>query len=311
MRTGFFGTPQIAAYCLDEILKEYTVSCVITSPDKPAGRGRKLTPSPVKELSLTHNIPLLQPQSLKDPSLHKQMEEFECDLFIVVAYGKIIPRLLFDMPRYGTINLHPSLLPLYRGAAPIQWALINGEKKTGITVQRINEELDAGDILLQESIDIPMDMTAGELYDLVLPKGAAMLLKTIGGIQDNTITPEPQDHSLATYCGKINTETARIDWNSTSTEIHNLVRGLNPKPAAWTTFRDKKIKIRRTMPVEDTLPGASTPGSIHIFPGKRLIARTGCGALEILQLQPETKKSMDSRSFLNGYHPNEGELFSS
>jgi len=300
MRTGFFGTPQIAAYCLEEILKEYTVSCVVTSPDKPAGRGRKLTQSPVKELSLTRNIPVLQPQSLKDPSLHEQMKEFECDLFVVVAYGKIIPRLLFDMPRYGTINLHPSLLPLYRGAAPIQWALINGEKRTGITVQRINEELDAGEILLQDSIDIPIDMTAGELYDLVLPKGAAMLLKTIAGFQDNIITSEPQDHSRATYCGKIDTETARIDWNNTSMEIHNMVRGLNPRPAAWTTFRDKKIKIWRTMPV-----------AIHIFPGKRLIAQTGSGALEIFQLQPETKKSMDSRSFLNGYHPDEGEVFSS
>ncbi|HMB20177.1 MAG TPA: methionyl-tRNA formyltransferase [Spirochaetota bacterium] len=311
MRTGFFGTPQIAAYCLDEILKEYTVSCVVTSPDKPAGRGRKLTPSPVKDLSLKYDIPVLQPQSLKDPSLHEQMKEFECDLFIVVAYGKIIPRLLFDMPRYGTINLHPSLLPLYRGAAPIQWAIINGEKQTGITVQRINEELDAGEILLQNSIDIPIDMTAGELYDLVLPKGAAMLLKTIAGLQDNTITPEPQDHSRATYCGKIDTETAGIDWNNTSMEIHNLVRGLNPRPVAWTIFRDKKIKIWRTMPVEDTLPEGSTPGSIHKFPGKRLIAQTGSGSLEIFQLQPETKKSMDSRSFLNGYHPEKGEAFSS
>lgn len=311
MRTGFLGTPQIAAYCLEEILKEYTVSCVVTSPDKPAGRGRKLTPSPVKDLSLKYDIPVLQPQSLKDPSLHEQMKEFECDLFIVVAYGKIIPRLLFDMPRYGTINLHPSLLPLYRGAAPIQWALINGEKKTGVTVQRINEELDAGDILLQDSIDIPIDMTAGELYDLVLPKGATMLLKTIGGLQDNTITPEPQDHSRATYCSKIDTETARIDWNNTSMEIHNLVRGLNPRPVAWTTFRDKKIKIWHTMPVEDILPGASTPGSIHIFPGKRLIVQTGSGSLEIFQLQPEGKKSMDSRSFLNGYHTEESEAFSS
>ncbi len=311
MRTGFFGTPQIAAYCLDEILKEYTVSCVITSPDKPVGRGRKLTPSPVKELSLTHNIPVLQPQSLKDPSLHEQMKGFECDLFIVVAYGKIIPRLLFDMPRYGTINLHPSLLPLYRGAAPIQWALINGEKRTGITVQMINEELDAGDILLQERIDIPIDMTAGDLYDLVLPKGAAMLLKTIAGLQDNTIKPEPQDDSQATYCGKIDTETARIDWNKTAMEIHNLVRGLNPRPVAWTTFRDKKIKIWRTMPVEDTLPKGSTPGSIHILPGKRLVTQTGSRSLEIFQLQPETKKTMDSRSFLNGYHPVEGEVFSS
>ncbi len=311
MKIGFFGTPHIAAYCLDEILKKYSVEFVVTSPDKPAGRGRKLTPSPVKELSFKHDIPVLQPQSLKDALLHTQLNEFGCDLFVVVAYGKIIPRLLFDMPRYGTINLHPSLLPLYRGAAPIQWALINGEKKTGVTVQMINEELDAGDILLQESIDIPIDMTAGELYDLVLPMGATMLVKTIAGLQDTTITPVPQNHSQATYCGKIDTETARIQWNNTSMEIHNLARGLNPRPVAWTTFRDKKIKIWRTMPVEDTLPKGSTPGSIHIFPGKRLIAQTGSGPLEIFQLQPETKKSMDSRSFLNGYHPDEGEVFSS
>ncbi len=310
MKAGFFGTPHIASYCLEKLLEEYSIEFVVTSPDKPAGRGRKLRPSQVKELAMEKGIPVLQPQTLGDPSLPGQLEEFKCDIFVVVAYGKLIPEKIFNIPPLGTINLHPSLLPDYRGAAPIQWALINGEEKTGVTVQKISRELDAGDILMQDEIDVSLDMTAADLYDIVLPLGAEMLKNTMAGLGDGTIEPLPQDHSKATYCGKIDTETTRINWEDDPLSIHNLVRGLNPRPAAWTTFREKRMKIWRTMPVDDDMSGDSAPGTIHVLPGKRLAAQTGKGLLEISILQPETKKVMDGRSFINGYHPEEYEHFS-
>ncbi|MCX8122782.1 MAG: methionyl-tRNA formyltransferase [Spirochaetes bacterium] len=309
MKIGFFGTPEIAAFCFEHLIKYYEIAFAVTSPDKPKGRGKHMTPPPVKEKAIAHGIPCFQPVTLKDETLRETLLQFNCEIFVVVAYGKLIPQSIFSIPPHGTINLHPSLLPKYRGAAPVEWALYNGEQQTGVTVQLINQELDAGDIVLQSPVTIAPDDTAQDVYDKILPIGVDLLIKAINGLHDGTITPVPQDHSQATYCGKITSETAHINWNMSARSIHNLVRAFNPKPVAWTTFRGKIIKIWKTA-VGDSSYNYPTaqPGTL-IHQAKRLFVCTGDGTLEVLILQPETKKPMDAAAFLNGYRLQEKDAF--
>lgn len=297
MRIGFFGTPAIAAYCLDYLAERHDILFAVTNEDKKSGRSQHLSFSPVKEKAISRNIPLLQPVSLKDPAFSLELDKYPAELYVIVAYGHIIPRSIFDRPEFKTINLHPSLLPKYRGAAPVEWAIISGEAESGITVQLINERLDAGDIILSTGLDIPGDITAGGLYEIVLPEGARLLDRAINLIASGKASPAKQDESQATYCGKIDRDTARIDWSQGAISISNLVRGLNPKPGAWTSFRGKNVKIWSAFPAES---GPSlAPGQITIHQ-KRLFAGTGSGILEIKLLQQETKKSMDGPAFANG-----------
>jgi len=309
MKIGFFGTPEIASYCLEHLIKHYEIAFVVTSPDKPKGRGKHLLPTPVKEKALEYGIVCFQPTTLKDEQLAETLRQFNCDIFVVVAYGKLIPRSIFSIPPLQTINLHPSLLPKYRGAAPVEWALYNGEQQTGVTVQRINEELDAGDIVLQSTVTIAPNETAQDVYEKILPLGADMLVRAIEGLHDGTITPVPQDHSQATYCGKITSETARINWDIPSIHIHNMVRAFNPKPVAWTTFRGKIIKIWKTL-LSDSSCNNSTarPGTV-VVQAKRLFVCTFDGTIEVMSLQPETKKPMDASAFINGYRLQHGDAF--
>jgi len=309
MKIGFFGTPEIGAYCMKALCDEFEVLFAVTGADKKSGRNREVHFSPVKEAALAVNIPVLQPEKLRDSAFLDELKSFGADIYVVVAYGKIIPREVFDYPRYKTINLHPSLLPKYRGAAPIQWALVHGEKETGITVQCINEELDAGDILMQETIALDEDMTAEDLYQAVLPAGAELLIKTLHGLEDASVVPVPQDHGDALYCGKIDRDTARIDWESPARDIHNLVRGFNPKPVAWSEFRGKNMRVWKTAKFHDTVDFTLRPGEVRTFQKKRLLAGTGDGILEILSIQPENKKAMDGLAFINGYRLVEGECF--
>lgn len=309
MKLGFFGTPRIAAYCLEKLLGEFEIAFAVAGEDREQGRHLKVEFSPVKLLALEHGIPLYQPAKLKDGGFVEALAGHGADLFVIVAYGKIIPASVFTMPRFSTINLHPSLLPKYRGAAPVEWALINGEHETGISVQKINERLDAGDVLAQETILLDRRMNAGDLYDIVLLRGAALLAETIRAIGEGRAVARVQDEHDATYCGKIDRDTAHIDWRWSAGDIHNLVRGLNPKPVAWTTFRGKNMKIWKTAPCPDVADPKPSAGEIAVFQKKRLLAGTGEGALEILQIQPETKKVMDGLSFINGYRPAAGEGF--
>ncbi len=308
MKIGFFGTPEIASRVLEAVSEKHPVLFAVTGEDKARGRHRHLQPPPAKETALEKNIDVLQPKSLRDEAFLRQVQGRDADIFIVVAYGKIIPRELFDHPPHGTLNLHPSLLPKYRGAAPIEWALINGEVVTGVTVQRINEELDAGDIIVQKGIAIDTAMTAGDLYEEVIPLGSELLLEAMELLSAGKAEPIPQDHDRATYCGKIDRDTARIDWTAPTDEIHNLVRGLNPRPVAWTMFRDKNVRIWKTAPFEGEGP---TPGPGHLEKSgkKRLLAGTGDGVLELLTIQPETKKPMVSQAFINGYRVAPGDHF--
>jgi len=308
MRVGFFGTPDIASHMLKRLCREHDVLFLVAPEDKRSGRNLKLESCSAKGIAESEDIPVLQPKSLKNQEFVEELKRFNADIFIVVAYGKLIPESIFKLPKYGTINLHPSLLPKYRGAAPIEWAIINGEEETGVTVQMINEELDAGDIIVQEKIKLDSSISAGELYEIVNSIGEELLLKSAKILLEGRDKPEPQDHSKATYCDKIDRETALIDWNKSSTEIHNLIRGLSQKTATWTNFRNMNIKIWKSTEFNNNEISLK-PGQILKYNKKQLIVGTGNGILEILELQPENKKRMDALSFINGYRLTKNEIF--
>jgi methionyl-tRNA formyltransferase len=309
MKIGFFGTPDIASYCLDELHKRHEILFAVTPPDRPAGRSLHLQPCAAKLKARSLGIPLMQPEKLKDQAFLDELFKFDADIYVVVAYGKLIPRTVFDHPRLKTINLHPSLLPRYRGAAPIQWALINGEKITGVTVQLINERMDAGDIILQENIPVDGNMNASDLYSIVLPLGAGLLDRAISALASGSADLKTQDESLVTLCGKITQDTARIDWSLPALNIHNLIRGLNPKPVSWTSFRSQNLKIFRSSIFTESPAEKPEPGQIIRFEKKRLLAGTGAGVLEILELQLETKKRVDALAFINGQRLEQGDRF--
>ncbi len=308
MKVGFFGTPDIASHVLQRLCREHEVVFLVAPEDKRCGRNLKVQHCSSKELAACEDIPVLQPKSLKNTEFPEELKQYSADIFVVVAYGKLIPRAVFALPELGTINLHPSLLPQYRGAAPVEWAIMNGEKETGVTVQMINEELDAGDIVLQEKIELSENINSGELYDLVMPLGEKLVMKSMELLSQGNHKLIPQDHVKATYCAKIDRETAHITWSKSSSGIHNLVRGLNPKPAAWTTFRKMNMKIWRTLPFTEEAPELQ-PGEVMKFNKKRLLAGSGSGIIEILEIQPENKKRMDALAFINGYRLAEKEFF--
>lgn len=307
MKIGFFGTPELASHCLERLCEKYDIAFVMTAEDKPRGRNKKITVCEAKDTAMCRDIDILQPQNLRDPDLYDQLKSFDADIYVVVAYGKIIPGEIYNLPKYKTINLHPSLLPQYRGAAPMQWALINGETETGITVQMINDELDAGDIVIQEKLVLNEEINAGELQDIVIKRGADLIIDAIEGLVSGSIKPVEQNSAKATYCKKIDRDTAHINWKKSAREINNLVRGLNPKPVAWTTFREANIKVYKTVLFEEKLD--LLPGYMIKYKKKHLVVGTGDGCLEILSLQPQAKKVMDGTSFINGYRITEGEYF--
>ncbi|OHD67215.1 MAG: methionyl-tRNA formyltransferase [Spirochaetes bacterium RBG_16_49_21] len=301
MKIGFFGTPELAARCLAELHAKHEISFVVTAEDKESGRNLKLRFPPAKEEALRLRIPVLQPRSLKDPQFSEAIRKFNADIFVIVAYGKLIPRAVFDLPPLKTVNLHPSLLPKYRGAAPVPWALINGERETGITVQLINEKLDSGDIIEQEVISLDINQTAADLWEIVYSRGPDLLNRAVTSLASGNPRPIRQDESQATYCRKIDRNVAMIDWGKTSLEIHNLVRGLNPKPVAFSFFRGENIRIWRAALAAGDLPDRVEPGAIIRYHRKRLLAGTGKGFLEIISIQPANRKIMDCLSFINGY----------
>ncbi len=307
MKLGFFGTPDIGAYCFEKLAREFEVLFAVTGEDKAVGRHQRIQATPVKLKAQELGVPVLQTASLRDESFIGKIAAFGADLFVVVAYGKIIPREVFELPKYKTINLHPSLLPKYRGAAPIEWAIINGERETGVTVQLINEKLDAGDVLSQEKIVIDNDMTAGDLYERVKPAGSALLIRTVREIEQGNIIPKKQNENDATYCGKIDRETSKIDWKKPADVIRNLIRSMNPKPVAWTMFRERIIRVWSAIESDEEV--VLKPGEICVRGKKRLLVGTGSGALEITEIQPETKKPMRGADFINGYRIQEGESF--
>lgn len=308
MKIGFFGTPELGAFCLEELHKHHEVLFAVTPPDKPSGRNKQIVPCPVKRKAADLDIPLLQPDKL----VAEDFASANADIFVVAAYGKLIPKSVFSLPKFGTVNLHPSLLPKYRGAAPIPWALINGEKETGLTIQMINERLDAGDIVLQKTLRLNDTINAGELYSAVLQEGAALLLDAIQVLGEGKASLIKQNEDEATFCKKITKETRQINWQASAEEIHNLVRGLSPTPAALTMFRGGEIKILRTAIADIAIGEEQASGRLLVSEKKRLIAVAGKSSsslLEILELQPAGKKPMTAAAFINGYRLNPNDKF--
>jgi methionyl-tRNA formyltransferase len=307
-RIIFMGTPDFAVASLDAILRAgYNIVAVITAPDKPAGRGMQLNQSAVKQYSLTHNLRLLQPEKLKAPPFLEELRSLSADLQIVVAF-RMLPEIVWNMPPMGTVNLHGSLLPQYRGAAPINWAIINGETETGVTTFKLQHDIDTGNILLQEKMPIGAGETAGELHDRMKVIGAELLVRTIDGLIAGTLGETPQIDVLrkpATpglkHAPKIFSETARIDWTQSTTSIYNLIRGLSPFPAAYTYLDGKLLKIFRATR-DPSLPSLS-PGQTDTDNRTYLRFAATDGYIRATDLQLEGKRRMTVEEFLRGYKP--------
>ena len=294
------GTPEFAVPALEKLVESgWNVVGVITAPDKPQGRGQKLVGSPVKEAAERLNLHILQPTNLKNPEFQRELIELKADLQIVVAF-RMLPESVWNMPPLGTFNLHASLLPNYRGAAPINWAIINGETETGVTTFFLKHEIDTGSIIFQEKVAILPEDNIGTLYKKLMTIGSELVLRTVEAISKNEVHPLPQDESKALHhAPKIFKETCKIDWNQSAESIHNLVRGLSPYPAAWTEFQGKTCKIFKTKVSESPINGKKI-GDWESDGKTYLRFQCGFGSLEILELQLEGKKRMKIDELLRG-----------
>lgn len=298
MKIVFMGTPEFAEASLRKLLEtEHQIVGVFTQPDKPKGRGYKLVAPPVKELALAHNIPVYQPQKMRDGTALEILQELQPDLIAVVAYGKILPKEILELPRYGCINVHGSLLPKYRGAGPIQWSVINGEEVTGVTTMYMGEGLDTGDMILKKETPIGENETYGELHDRLKEIGAQALVETIALIEQGKAPREVQDDSLSSYAPMLDKQIARIDFTKDAKTLHHLICGLSPWPVAHTTLDGKLLKVHRAI----LSSGKGEPGAV--IDGKKFIVACGEGALELLEVQLEGGKRMKGEDFLRGRKP--------
>jgi methionyl-tRNA formyltransferase len=290
------GTPDFAIPCLKRLVENHEVAAVVTQPDKPRGRGKKMLPPPVKEYALKQGIDVLQPDTLKDGSFLDKLQEYKPEVIVVAAYGKILPKYVLDYPQYGCINLHASLLPKYRGAAPIQWAIINGEKESGVCTMKMEEGLDTGGIYESKRTDIAIGETAGELHDRLSEIGADLIISTLEKLPD--IMPTPQDDSKATYAPMITKEMAKIRWDEDNQRIVSLIHGLNPAPKAYAIYNGEQIKILRA----SVGNGKGKPGQI-IGAVKDKGLEVGCknGSIFITQLQRSGGRIMNVEDYLRGH----------
>jgi len=303
----FCGTPQFAVPILEKLVESgFKVHLVLTQPDRPKGRGLELVASPVKQSALNHGLPIYQPEKIKtNEELRAKLDAISPGAIIVVGYGRIIPKWMLDLPKHGNINLHASLLPKYRGAAPIQWAIANGATVTGVTTMRIDEGLDTGDILLQRELTVAPDEISEGLSPRLAEIGAELMIETLCGLESSAMVPKKQDDSRATLAPILKKEDGRIAFSRTAQEIYNRFRGFQPWPGAFTSFRSKNLNIMSMRPVFET--PAIAPAEILVR-GNRLFA--GCAsqtAIELLEVQPEGKKRIPARDFVHGYRPQPGE----
>ncbi|WP_278847932.1 methionyl-tRNA formyltransferase [Megamonas hypermegale] len=296
----FMGTPDFAVPCLDKLHQNYNVTAVITQPDRPKGRGQHLAKSPVKVYAEEHNLPVYQPEKIKTAEFTEKLRQMQPDLIIVVAFGQILSQEILDIPKFGCINVHASLLPRWRGAAPIHWSIIGGDTETGVTTMYMDAGLDTGDMILKAKTVITPEMTTAQLHDALMMQGADLLIETIQSIENGTVSREKQDDSLSCYAKMLNNDNCRIDWTKSAQEIHDLVRGLNSWPIAYTTLNGKKFKIWQTK-IIDTDTTGKTPGQIIDLTKKGIIVATGNGTIELLQIQPPNKAKMPASSYINGH----------
>ena len=308
MKLIFCGTPQFAVPTLQALLKAgHTIELVVTQPDRVRGRNQDPSPPPVKVLTLAEGLAVVQPEKIKNnPEFRAQLEAVQPDAIIVVAYGRIIPDWMLQLPRYGNINLHASLLPKYRGAAPIQWAVANGETVTGATTMRIDQGLDTGDMLLQHVLPIAPDQTAEQLFPLLADDGASLMLETLAGLEAGTIRPIPQDHSAATLAPILQREDALVDFDRPAVAIYNRWRGFQPWPGAYTFFRGKKLTLHRLLPV--AAAAALPPGELLLDHGRVYVGAGEGTRLELLEVQVEGKKRLPVAEFLRGNAPHPHEV---
>jgi methionyl-tRNA formyltransferase len=306
MKLVFCGTPQFAVPCLESLVASgFDVQLVVTQPDRPQGRGMELAAPPVKQTAQKLMLPVIQPEKIKkNEEFQKQLAELAPEAIIVVGYGRLIPSWMLQLPPRGNINVHASLLPKYRGAAPIQWAIANGESATGVTTMLLNEGLDTGDILLQREMKVRPEDTSLTLGPRLAELGAELLVETLRGLKSGTVRPVPQDHSRATLAPILTKEDGQIDFSRSAVEICNRLRGFQPWPGAYTQFRGKQLKLISARPKEsaESLP----PGELLVA-GNQLLVGCVRGPLELLQIQIEGKKAMAAGDFIRGYRPAPGE----
>ena len=308
MRVIFMGTPDFAVGTLEEIIRAgHQVVLVVSQPDKAVGRSKALKYTPVKACAVSHGIEVYQPERVKESACIEHLREYQPDIIIVEAFGQIIPKAILDMPKYGCVNIHASLLPKYRGAAPIQWAVINGDQVTGVTTMRMDEGLDTGDMIMKEEVQIRSDETGGSLFDRLAETGARLCVKTMAAIDNGTAVYTQQDESKATHTAKIHKELGSIDWTRNAEEIECLIRGLDPWPSAYTRLGDKTLKIWKAAVLSHEQLAA--PGCLVKVSKNTIWVQAGNGVLELLEVQLEGKKRMTTEAFLNGYTVEEGTYF--
>lgn len=322
MKIIFMGTPEFAIPSLEALIeKGYEIKAVVTQPDKPKGRGKKMSPPPVKEVALKYGIDVLQPEKVKTQEFVNKLKSYEPDLIVTAAYGKILSEETLKVAPYGCINVHASLLPKYRGAAPIWWVIINGEKETGITTMFTDVGMDTGDILVKRTIPLDSEITAGELYEKLSHLGAGVLIETLEKLKDGTLVRTPQNHEEASYAPMIDKSIAHIDWNKSTEEIHNLIRGTNPWPVAYTYYNDLRMKVWKSR-----IPGVSElrdyniellekpdeypAGTILSADKEGLFVKTSDGVLQILEVQFDSSKRMSVKDYLLGHSLERGIILS-
>lgn len=298
MRVVFMGTPDFAVPCLDILINNYDVQAVFTQPDRPKGRGKKLSMSPVKKRAIESNIPVYQPERIKKSDEIQILKDMNPDVIVAVAYGQILSEEILNIPRFGCINVHASLLPKYRGAAPINWAIVNGDKETGVTTMYMAKGCDTGDIIYKDVVEITSTMTAGELHDLLSEKGRDLILKTLKAIEENNCPREAQDDSLSSHAPMMNKEMAIIDWNKPATEINCLIRGFNPWPVATTTIKGEKLKIFSSTVTD--IEATGKPGEIVNVTKEGIYVNCSDVLLLLNEIQMPNKKRMTVEQFILG-----------
>lgn len=298
MKIIFAGTPAFAVPSLTALLQsKHQICAVYTQPDRPAGRGQKLTASPIKEIALTHHLPIFQPVSLRDATEQQRLRELQADIMVVVAYGLLLPKTVLEIPAYGCINVHPSLLPRWRGATPIQSAILAGDKETGVTIMQMDEGMDTGPMIKKITYPLSANITSGELHDQLAKIGADLLLKVLDELEAGTAVLQAQDNTHATYTKKIFKEDAELNWQLTAIELDRKIRAFNPWPVAFTEFEKNPIRIWRAVPLAQKI--SVPPGEIVMIDKSGMDVATGDGILRILELQLSGGKKMTVQDFLN------------
>ena len=307
IRIVYMGTPDFAVEPLEAIIKAgYEVAAVVTQPDKQKGRGKEVKMTPVKECALRHGIPVFQPVKIKESEAVAELEKYQADLFVVAAFGQLLSEEILNMPEYGCINIHASLLPAYRGAAPIQWAVLNGEKESGVTIMQMDKGLDTGDMLLKRSVELSPKETGDSLHDKLMHLGAELIVEALSKLEKGELVPEKQKDELSSYAKKLTKAMGQIDWSKDAVSLERWIRGLNSWPSAYTFFGGKTLKIWEAQVTEENGAQKAEPGQVVSVSRESFTVACSQGALQILSLQLEGKKRVLTREFLLGYQVEPG-----